>query len=73
MMRRRHIARLCAFAGWAAVAAAVAIAPLTLRVAAPAATPDEDETASTSSFEFNEKDGTLSIEWSGPIVPVMAD
>jgi hypothetical protein len=35
--------------------------------------PDEDETASSSSFEFNEKDGTLSIAWSGPIVPGMAD
>jgi hypothetical protein len=73
MMGRRHIARLHAFAGWACVVAAVAIAPLTLRIAAPAATPDEDETASSSSFEFNKKDGTLSIEWSGPIVPGMAD
>jgi hypothetical protein len=39
----------------------------------PAATPDEDKTASSSSFEFNEKDGTLRIEWSGPIVLGMAD
>jgi hypothetical protein len=72
-MGRRHMARLRAFAGWASLAAAVAIAALTLPVATPAATPDEDETASSSSFEFNEKDGTLSIEWSGPIVPGMAD
>jgi hypothetical protein len=73
MMGRRHLARLRAFAGWACLAAALAIAPLTLRVVAPAATPDEDDTPTTSSFEFNEQDGTLSIAWSGAIAPGMAD
>jgi ATP-dependent protease ClpP protease subunit len=71
MMGRRHMARLCAFAGWAALAAAVAIAPLTLPLADTDATSDDEQ--ASSSFEFNEKDGTLSIAWSGPIVPGMAD
>jgi membrane-bound ClpP family serine protease len=71
MMGRRHIARLRAFAGWACLAAAVAIAALTLPLADANATSDDEQ--ASSSLEFNEKDGTLSIEWSGPIVPGMAD
>jgi ATP-dependent protease ClpP protease subunit len=73
MMGRRHIAALSAFASWASLAAAVAIATVTPCVAAPTATPDEEETAATSSLEFNDEDGTLTIEWSGPIVPGMTD
>ena len=70
-MGRRHMARLCAFAGWAGLAVAVAIAALTLPLADANATSDDEQ--ASSSLEFNEKDGTLSIEWSGPTVPGMAD
>jgi hypothetical protein len=71
MIGRRHMARLCAFAGWAALAGAVAIAPLTLSLADTDATSDDEQ--ASSSFEFNETDRTLSIAWSGPIIPGMAD
>jgi hypothetical protein len=67
MMGRRHMARLYAFAGWAGLAVAVAIAALTLPLADANATSDDEQ--ASSSLEFNEKDGTLSIEWSGPTVP----
>jgi hypothetical protein len=67
----RRIARLFIWAGHACLAAAVATAALSLPLAA--ATAAEDEEWPSSSFQFNEKDGTLIIEWSGPIVPGMAD
>jgi hypothetical protein len=65
------MARLCTFAGWAALAATVATAPLTLSLADTDATSDDDQ--ASSSFEFNETDRTLSIAWSGPIIPGTAD
>ena len=65
--------RLLTYAGSACLAAAVAIAALTLPVAAANATPDDEQAAASSSLEFDEKDGTLNIEWSGPILPGMED
>src|SRR5262245_50977069 len=73
MMGRTHMARLCAFAAWASLAAAVAMVALMPPVAAAKATPDEQWPAPTSSLAFNKHDGTLNIDWSGPIVPGMAD
>src|SRR5262249_926635 len=52
---------------------AVAIVGLTLPLAGANAASDEDQEAPSSSVEFNKKDGTLSIKWSGPIVLGMAD
>jgi hypothetical protein len=43
MMGRRHMARLCAFAGWACLAVAVAIAVLTLPFADANATSDDEQ------------------------------
>ena len=65
--------RLSTFAGSACLAAALAMAALTLPSAAANATPDEEQAAASSSLEFNKKDDTLNIEWSGPIAPGMAD
>jgi hypothetical protein len=67
----RRIARLFIWAGHACLAAAVATAALSLPLAA--ATAAEGEEWPSSSFQFNEKDGTVIIEWPGPIVPGMAD
>jgi hypothetical protein len=57
----------------ACLAAAVATAALTRPVAAAEAASDEQWPAPTSSLEFDKKDGSLIIEWSGPIVQGIAD
>jgi hypothetical protein len=49
------------------------MAALTPPVGAADAASDEGSPAPTSSLEFNPQDGSLNIEWSGPIVPGMAD
>jgi ATP-dependent protease ClpP protease subunit len=64
---------LARFVGWACLVAAVVIAALTPALAAAKATSPDEQAAASSSLEFNEKDGTLNIEWSGPILPGMAD
>jgi hypothetical protein len=64
---------LSRFAGWVCLVAAVVIAGLTPALGAAKATSDGEQAAASSSLEFNEKDGTLNIEWSGPILPGMAD
>src|SRR5262245_41536266 len=61
------------FAGSACLAAAVAVAMLTLLLASANAAPGEERPVAGSSLEFNKEDGTLYIEWSGPIVAGMAD
>jgi hypothetical protein len=63
---------LARFVGWACLVAAVVIAALTPALAAAKATSPDEQAAASSSLEFNEKDGTLNIEWSGPILPGMA-
>jgi Clp protease len=59
-------------AGGACPAAAVAVAVLTLLLAPANAAPSEDQPAGAS-LEFNKEDGTLYIDWSGPIMAGMAD
>jgi hypothetical protein len=61
------------FAGRACLAAAVAVAVLTLLLASANAAPGEERPVSSASLEFNEEDGTLYIDWSKPIVAGMAD
>jgi len=61
------------FAGGAYLAAAVAVAVLTLLLASANAAPGEERPVASASLEFNEEDGTLYIDWSGPIVAGMAD
>ena len=62
------------FAGGACLAAALAVAVLTLLSLASAhAAPDEEQPAATVSLEFNKDDGTLYIDLSGPIVVGTAD
>jgi hypothetical protein len=67
------IPRFFTFAGGACLAAAVAIATLTLLLASANAAPGEERPVAGSSLEFNKEDGTLYIDWSGPIVAGMAD
>src|SRR5439155_1072396 len=57
----------------ACVAAAVAMAAVTLPVRAAEAAAHEQWQASTASHEFNEQDTPLVIECAGPIVPGMAE
>ena len=62
------------FAGGACLAAALAVAVLTLLSLASAhAAPNEEQPAATVSLEFNKDDGTLYIDLSGPIVASTAD
>jgi hypothetical protein len=61
------------FASRAYLAAAAAIAVLTLLLAAANAVPGVEQPAAGASFEFNKEDGTLYIDWSGPMVVGMAD
>jgi hypothetical protein len=63
--------RLSTFAGSACLAAAVAIAALTLPIAAANATPDEEQAAARSSLEFDKKDDTYRVV--GTHRPRMAD
>ncbi len=49
------------------------MAALTSPVRAADAAAHEQWPAATASLEFNEQDGSLNIEWSGPIVPGMAE
>jgi hypothetical protein len=44
-----------------------AIVVLTLSPAAANATSDDEQAAASSSLEFNEKDGSLNMEWSGNV------
>jgi len=67
------IPRFFTFAGGACLAAAVAVAMLTLLLASANAAPGEERPVAGSSLEFNKEDGTLYIDWSGPIVAGMAD
>jgi membrane-bound ClpP family serine protease len=71
----RVIARLSAFAGRASLAAAVAIAALTLPLAPANAALGKEHGAADASLDFNKKDGapSLYIAWSGPIAAGMAD
>jgi len=65
--------RFFTFAGGAYLAAAAAIAVLTLLLASANAAPSEEQAAAGASVEFNKEDGTLYIDWSGPIVAGMAN
>ena len=67
------IPRFFTFAGGACLAAAVAVAMLTLLLASANAAPGEERPVAGSSLEFNKEDGTLYIDWSGSIVAGMAD
>jgi ATP-dependent protease ClpP protease subunit len=67
------IPRFFTFAGGACLAAAVAVAVLTLLLASADAAPREEQPAAGASLEFNKEDSTLYIDWSGPIVAGMAD
>ncbi len=67
------IPRFFTFAGGACLAAAVAVAVLTLLLASANAAPGEERPVSSASLELNKEDGTLYIDWSGPIVAGMAD
>jgi hypothetical protein len=74
IQRHDEFSAVFAFASRACLAAAVAVAvaALTLPVALANAARAE-ETPAGASLDFNKKDGTLYIEWSGPIVAGMAD
>jgi hypothetical protein len=61
------------FARGASLTAAVAVAVLTLLLAPANAVPGVEQPAAGASLEFNKEDGTLYIDWSGPIVARMAD
>jgi ClpP protease-like protein len=61
------------FAGRAYLAAAATIAVLTLLLAPANAVPSEEQAAAGASVEFNKEDGTLYIDWLGPIVAGMAN
>jgi ATP-dependent protease ClpP protease subunit len=65
--------RFFTFAGGAYLAAAAAIAVLTLLLASANAAPGEEQPAAGMSLEFNKEDGTLYVDLSGPIVAEMAD
>jgi ATP-dependent protease ClpP protease subunit len=65
--------RCFTFAGGAYLAAAAAIAVLTLLLASANAAPDEEQPAAGMSLEFNKEDGTLYVDLSGSIVAEMAD
>jgi ATP-dependent protease ClpP protease subunit len=60
-------------AGGACLVAAVAVVVLTLLLASANAAPGEERPVAGASLEFNKEDGTLYIDWSGPIVAGMAD
>jgi hypothetical protein len=65
--------RFFTFAGGAYLAPAAAIAVLTLLLTSANAAPSEEQPAAGASVEFNKEDGTLYIDWLGPIVAGMAD
>ncbi len=67
------IPRFFTFAGGACLAAAVAVAVLTLLLAPANAALGEEQPAAGASLEFNKENGTLYIDWSGPVVGGMAD
>ena len=52
---------------------ATAVAVLTLLLAFLNAAPGEEQPSTGVAPEFNKEDGTLYIDWSGPIVAGMAD
>src|SRR5215470_5780927 len=59
--------------GGACLATAIAVAVLTLLLASANAAPGEERPVAGASLEFNKEDGTLYIDWSGPIAAGMAD
>ena len=65
--------RFFAFAGGAWLAAAVAVVALALPFVLSNAAPAEEQSPAGASLDFDKNDGTLYIEWSGPIVAGMAD
>ena len=67
------IALVSTFAGRACLAAAIAIAALTQPLAPANAASAEERTPAGAALDFNEEDGTLYIDWSGPIRAGMAD
>jgi hypothetical protein len=67
------ITLLSTFGGRACLAAAIAIAALTQPLAPANAASAEERTPAGASLDFNEEDGTLYIDWSGPIRAGMAD
>jgi hypothetical protein len=62
-----------AFAGGAWLAAAVVVVALALPFILSNAAPAEEQSPAGASLDFDENDGALYIEWSGPIVAGMAD
>jgi hypothetical protein len=67
------IPRFFAFAGGAWLAAAVAVVALALPFVLSNAAPAEEQSPAGASLDFDKKDGTLYIEWSGPILAGMVD
>jgi hypothetical protein len=67
------IPRFFAFAGVACLAAAVAVVALALPFVLSNAAPAEERSPAGVSLDFDEKEGTIYIEWSGPIVAGTAD
>jgi hypothetical protein len=67
------LARLCAFARRALLAAAVTGVAVSSPFASANAVPAEEQKTAGMSLEFNQANGRLEIEWSGPIVAGMAD
>jgi hypothetical protein len=56
------------FAGGACLVAAVAVVVLTLLLTSANAASGDERPVAGASLEFNKEDGTLYIDWSGPIV-----
>jgi hypothetical protein len=71
--RASALARLGAFARNAILAAAVAAVAVIPPFASANPVPAEDQKPAGMSLEFNQANGRLEIEWSGPIVAGMAD
>ena len=61
------------FSGGACLVAAVTVVVLTLLLASANAAPGEELPVAGASLEFNKEDGSLYIDWSGPIVAGMAN
>jgi hypothetical protein len=66
------IPRLFGFAGGAWLAAAVAVVALALPFVLSNAAPAEEQSPAGASLDYDKKNGTLYIEWPGPIVEPVA-
>jgi len=69
-MRAKNMTRLFTLAFVATAVAVAAFTPPSARAEVPS---NEPWPAPTRSLAFNKEDGSLNIEWSGPIAPGMAD